>query len=326
MDNFLGKDGFFWWMGVVEDNADPLGLGRVRIRIFGYHTDNIQELPTNTLPWSLPCFSPNNTMSIASPLVGDYAFGFFGDGMSHQFPVVLGIMPGIPKSGSTSGGFSSGTHYPVGEPTTSRLHRNYKTDQTVIGYHNSILDENVPTATGNTWSEPASTYNAKIPYDRVTETVSGHVFEMDDTPGAERIQLAHRANTFFEIAADGSKVTKVSGKNYEIYLDDNNVHIKGMCNITIDGNASLYIKGDSVQQIDGNANLYVKGNTTQKNDGTFTGTASSFTFNGDTTINGHLQVNGGINSTGDVVGGGISLDSHRHGGVRAGGDVSGPPQ
>ena len=84
MDNFIGKDGFFWWMGVVEDNEDPLGLGRMRIRIFGYHTDNLNEIPVDTLPWAIPCWSTNNSMTSAAGLPGDYAFGFFGDGASSE--------------------------------------------------------------------------------------------------------------------------------------------------------------------------------------------------------------------------------------------------
>ena len=27
--NFVGKDGFFWWVGEVEDIEDPMALGRV---------------------------------------------------------------------------------------------------------------------------------------------------------------------------------------------------------------------------------------------------------------------------------------------------------
>jgi hypothetical protein len=271
MNNFIGKDGFFWWIGVVEDRNDPLGLGRVRVRMFGHHTDNLNELPTDALSWALPCLAPNGTMTDGTPLIGDYAFGFFTDGASSQAPVIIGVFPGIPKNGPNfSKGFSEGTFYPVGEPTTSRLHRHENIANTAIGYHNAKLDTNVPTASGGTWSEPASQYNARIPYNRVTETESGHVFELDDTPGYERIHLNHKANTFFEIAPDGSKVTKVVGKNYEVYLSDNNVHVKGTCNITIDGNANLYVKGNVVEKVNGNVTQTVGGNFNSSVSGNYT--------------------------------------------------------
>ena len=31
--NFVGKDGFYWWIGEVEDNEDPLHIGRVKCRV-----------------------------------------------------------------------------------------------------------------------------------------------------------------------------------------------------------------------------------------------------------------------------------------------------
>ena len=33
MDNFIGKDNFTWWVGVVEKRDDPLGLeiGRAHV-------------------------------------------------------------------------------------------------------------------------------------------------------------------------------------------------------------------------------------------------------------------------------------------------------
>ena len=42
---FLGKDGFHWFIGVCEDRDDPETLGRVRCRVFGYHTDDLTKLP-----------------------------------------------------------------------------------------------------------------------------------------------------------------------------------------------------------------------------------------------------------------------------------------
>jgi hypothetical protein len=50
--NFMGRDGFQWFTGVVEDNNDPLATGRVRVRALGYHTENKEELPTTDLPWA----------------------------------------------------------------------------------------------------------------------------------------------------------------------------------------------------------------------------------------------------------------------------------
>lgn len=48
--DFLGHS-FIWWQGVVEDNNDPLKLGRCKVRILGYHTDDKKQIPTDALPW-----------------------------------------------------------------------------------------------------------------------------------------------------------------------------------------------------------------------------------------------------------------------------------
>lgn len=344
MHNFLGKDGFSWWMGVVENRNDPLNLCRCQVRIFGHHTENKQMLPTEDLPWALPGFSTNSSWTSSVPIVGDYVFGFFSDGLSSQAPIMLAVFPGIPKNGPTPDiGFSEGDHYPLNEPTTSRLYRNEKIEETAIGQHNNNLETDIPTADGVSWNEPKSQYNTQPPYNNVTETLSGHVFEMDDTPNAERIHLNHKTNTFFEIAPDGSKVTKVVGDNYEVVVKDNNLYIKGKCNITINGDSTLYVKGNVVEKVDGNVTQTVGGNITQNISGNasqlvngdvtqtvkgsvsqtisgeFSGTAAHWNFTGD------ISVNGGIVSTGDVVGGGISLDNHVHPGVRTGPSNTGKP-
>jgi hypothetical protein len=314
MENFLGKDGFNWWMGVVESRDDPLHLGRCQVRIFGHHSDNTQQIPTSDLSWALPGYSPNSGWLSSTPIKGDYVFGFFSDGMSAQAPVMLAVFPGIPQNGETSGGFSEGNHYPVGEPTTSRLYRNEKIDQTIIGQHNNNLDTGVPTASGSSWSEPKSQYNTKPPYNNVIETMAGHVFELDDTPGVERIQLAHKAGTFVEIAPDGTKVTKVVGTNYEIYVSDNNVHVKGQCNITVDGNASIYSKGSLIQKSDQSIQFQAPaisfiGKVSGSGPG---GAATTFDFVGD------VGVEGAVKTTGDLTSGSVSLESHTHQGVQPG--------
>jgi hypothetical protein len=99
MINFLGKDEFIWWVGSVENRMDPLGLGRCQVRIFGWHTDgsddSIQKIPSQDLPWALPILPCNNSKSFSSPEIGEWVVGFFFDGMSGQFPVMFGVIPGI---------------------------------------------------------------------------------------------------------------------------------------------------------------------------------------------------------------------------------------
>ena len=45
---FMGRDGFHWFVGVVEDRNDPQKAGRVRVRCVGYHSDSLDEIPTAT--------------------------------------------------------------------------------------------------------------------------------------------------------------------------------------------------------------------------------------------------------------------------------------
>jgi hypothetical protein len=150
MNNFLGKDGFNWWYGVVEDNADPLKTGRVRVRIFGYHTDNLQELPTKDLPWAQPSLSPSNSKTFSAPRLGDYVMGFFSDGDSAQAPVIMGVFPGFETSYDKSKGFSPQSNlkqatppsgqiqYQVGQPTLAPLARG-QVANTAISQANSNL-------------------------------------------------------------------------------------------------------------------------------------------------------------------------------------------
>ena len=94
--NFAGLNGFVWWVGVVENRNDPLKLGRCQIRIFGWHTDNLQLIPSKNLPWALPILPINDSKSFTTPVEGDYCVGFFMDGESGQFPIYFGVLPSIP--------------------------------------------------------------------------------------------------------------------------------------------------------------------------------------------------------------------------------------
>jgi hypothetical protein len=39
--DYMGLNGFVWWVGVVEDRNDPAMLGRVKVRCFGWHSEDL---------------------------------------------------------------------------------------------------------------------------------------------------------------------------------------------------------------------------------------------------------------------------------------------
>jgi hypothetical protein len=90
---FMGRDGFIWWIGVVEDNNDPLQLSRARVRIFGWHTEDLSQLPTEHLPWAIPLI-PIGHSDTPKPQHGDWVAGFFLDGEYGQEPIMMGMLPG----------------------------------------------------------------------------------------------------------------------------------------------------------------------------------------------------------------------------------------
>ena len=100
--DFMGRDGFIWFAGVVEDRDDPLKLGRVRVRAVGYHTENKEDLPTEDLPWAhplLPITSSGVSGLGQTPLglvEGSWVIGFFRDAEFKQDAVVMGSLPGKP--------------------------------------------------------------------------------------------------------------------------------------------------------------------------------------------------------------------------------------
>ena len=119
VDNLFARDGFFWWVGVVEDRMDPLKLGRCRVRILGYHVDNKQALPTADLPWAMP-MQPIFSAAISGkgqtplgPLEGTWVVGFFADGKDMQQPIMMGTMGGIASSSNTCTAQSQNTNNTV---------------------------------------------------------------------------------------------------------------------------------------------------------------------------------------------------------------------
>jgi len=214
--NFIGQDGFIWFVGVVEDRADPTHTGRVRVRCLGYHTDNKDDLPTADLPWASPVL-PITSSGISgigqTPLgllEGSWVFGFFRDSTFAQEPVIVGSLPGRPSEhGNPLKGFydprpreddekKSILPKEIDEPDTNRLAVNNK-DKEAASLTQRKADRITGLATADfdaataadgavieqslydTWDQPEIAYNSQYPYNHVYESESGHIVEFDDS-------------------------------------------------------------------------------------------------------------------------------------------------
>ena len=96
------------------------------------------------------------------------------------------------------------------------------------------------------------TYTSMYPFNLVRETEAGFVTEIDNTSGNERYGWYHPVGNFEEVQADGTRINKIKGSDYEIIAEDKNVLIRGSCNVTILGDAKLLVQGDRYEEIEGN--------------------------------------------------------------------------
>jgi len=393
MAYFMGKGGFVWWQGVVEDRHDPLYLGRCKIRVLGWHSENKTDQPTVGLPWAYPVApitSASQTGVGTSPLgvvEGTWVVGFYRDGEAGQEPVFFGTLGGIPEldakginndetaaggqgfldprleGGDTghpafpdeagprnlfynqqlkhvmvprepasiihnsnpdpnedvqinpnTGNKAAETRTLIGstgprapsppftvklieqpirstypdtgladstvsatrnlnylkEPTTNRLARGIRgnTDESDPRTSGIVFEKmqnrkfgqtDIPQANGGTWSEPIIPWNSIYPYNHVHQTESGHVIEMDDTPGDERLHWYHRTGTFTEIHSVGIKVDKIVNNYYNIILGSKFTHIEANDFTTIDGSQENFIMGNRADRIGGDYNISVQG-------------------------------------------------------------------
>lgn len=295
---FLGLDGFIWWIGVVENRQDPMGLGRCQVRIFGFHSKDLADIPSADLPWAQPVHSLNN-QTFSTPKEGDFVFGFFLDGNFGQQPIMMGIIPGVPvvqypptagftdqrtdddlvnapkkpasvtyafdgtgvqiEEKDTSDGLRNPQH--LDEPTHSRLSRNSNIEDTIVAQRRKSVVTDVIGINQTTWDEPFPAYDAKYPYNKVFETESGHALELDDTPKAERVHIAHRSGTFQEIYPSGTKVEKIVKNNYQLILSDDHLYVVGKVNITIESDANIRVVGDVNLQGENDLNAIISGDS-----------------------------------------------------------------
>ena len=207
-----------FWLGRVEDINDPERAGKVQVQIY-----NFFELPPNggtqkeDLPWCIPLLpttspSINGIGDTPQFVVGSRVMGFFVDGSNHGLiskPYILGTMPIAPDENRNSISFLARGKDTVDEQKVSPV-------------------------------VPDPSFKAEYPLNRVIQSRKGHIIEMDDTDGNERIRIRHGTNNaYVEIAPSGAITISTS----------NNVIVAA------GGNADIHSRGDMMIKADGNLNI-----------------------------------------------------------------------
>ena len=216
----MGQQGFRWWVGTVIDCVnDPLQLGRVRVRVRG--VDDFKD-DAQIAQWAV-CVTPTTSASYRgvgdtpSLLEGSEVFGFFADGNRGEVRIVVGSIP----------------------QQTGDL------DTNALSLQARGSDPNEKTKIHPV--EPDSAYKAEYPFNRVIKTRKGHMIELDDTDGAERVNIYHASGTAIEMAPDGRLTIRNPGDSFEV--------VGGIKNIAVTGNANIEIGGDLNAVVKGNASI-----------------------------------------------------------------------
>ena len=194
LKDFYG-DSTRWFLGDVVSLSDPIQLGRIQVRIYGVHGPDIFDAD---LPWAQPLMpiTEGGVNGLGNNLgiqVGARVFGIFFDGNNSQSPLIFGSIPKYEEAAA-------------GGRTTNQLARGTNTLSKTVSVSGA----------------PSDPYAATYPHNKVIETTSGHVIEIDDTPNAERINIHHKSGAYMEFHPDGSLVIKTTNT----YVEAGDMEIK----------------------------------------------------------------------------------------------------
>ena len=235
-----------WFTGRVVSLDDPKQLGRVRVRVYGIHTEDTSMIPDEDLPWAqvVVPVTQGGTAGFGNNLgiqVDTFVFGMFLDGQNSQLPLVLGSLP--KQEDNELDEYDSVSTNPLARGTQVKP---YTPDETI--------------------GEPDDPFAAVYPNNLVYETPAGHVKEYDNTPDAERIRELHKSGTFYQVAPDGDLVTHIVRDRYTLVVRNDAVHVQGNVNLIIDENCTTTIGGDWNVDVEGD--IAINGKTINLNRGT----------------------------------------------------------
>jgi len=95
----------------------------------------------------------------------------------------------------------------------------------------------------------------EYPYNKVLSTESGHVVEIDDTPGHERVSVYHKAGSYVEFDSTGDLVVRSVKDGYDLTLNNKTIYVGGNANVVVKGNLQASVKGTATIESQGDLNV-----------------------------------------------------------------------
>ena len=321
MSEFMGKNGFQWFVGVVEDSQDPQTLGRLRVRCLGYHTEDLVKLPTSDLPWA-HVMNPITSATVSglgqTPLgavEGTWVVGFFQDGSDAQQPIIIGTLPGVPSELpdiDSNKGFQeavNGVYPKYTETDVNRLAVNSKTSSP------QGTTEDNPHMSLTIRRADRTTSIGRADFDSVDirrANLTPATLEGDDGTQFDEPTIPYDAeyphNHVYE--SEGGHIREIddtpsheriherhaSGSGYEIGPDGTKVtRVKGDNYDLTTGDHFAHIKGNHSTTVDGGVRVFVNANATSE---------SNYTIEVGNNSNVNVKVNKGninlVTSEGDI--------------------------
>lgn len=269
----IGVEQFLPFFGVVVNRNDPQLMGRVQVRVWGVHPFSRDDVADDDLPWAMIVMGDYSN-NYKPPRVNDWVFGFFIDGRECQKPILLGTLggmftklPAIPNNNKDGFDKADASFDPdsVFQPWIPRAARAEQLEHTAAMVKNVVAIETMPQAGGREDKAlPTSAYQAKYPYNRVYESESGHMIEVDDTPGSERVHLYHRSGSAIEMTGDGSvNVVSMSdghtvthGHEFQYTHGDRSISVGS--NMLIKAGGAVFIDADGPVNVLASSDLNIR--------------------------------------------------------------------
>jgi hypothetical protein len=217
----------------VRDTQDP--QQRYRLRAYCPAVMGTQDDTDHWLDWADGCFSTGGMADqgdVHIPQVNAGVWVEFEQG-DVEHPIWSGCWyAGADPKASEVPLLAKG----VGDETTQSPKGASQAQTKVVDKANEALID------GPLYQENPSPFSASYPHNRVVKTAGGHVLEIDDTEGQERIHLYHTSGSYVEMTSDGSVTQKTLGRRHDIARGRHIVHDASRI-VVVDGELAETING-----------------------------------------------------------------------------------